>query len=193
MASPSVDAFVAEILGLLTQAAVDRVEPEIDSITLREALRVLIDVPGMEGKLFIPHYWAVYFHDGRGGFGPRDATFLVFFERPQDDPRLPGGKFPERASQLRRLTAAEFNAGLAENTRRHRLGLPPFMFVIKNDDGSPGRVGPASGHPFFVDGMLGFGDSVSSAGGPEMQALDDYVQREIDDLHEEGEARATLG
>lgn len=173
------DDLVRRLLEALGAAAFEKVLPQIGSKTLQAALQLLIEDTELQARLFIPHYWAVYYHDGRGGFGPKDATFLVYFPNPQDDPRLPAGRSPERASELRRLTKAEFYRGLSENTRRRKAGLPPFMLVIKNEDGSPGSVGPAPAHPFFTEGMAGFALEADDLTYP---IVDDYVQRIVDDL-----------
>lgn len=173
------DELVRRLLEALGAAAYEKVLPQIGSSTLQAALQVLIEEQELQVRLFIPHYWAVYYHDGRSGFGPKDATFLVFFPDPKDDPRLIAGRSPERANQLRRLTKAEFYRGLSENTRRRKAGLPPFMLVIQNEDGSPGTVGPAPAHPFFTEGMAGFALEADDITYP---IVDEFVQRIVDDL-----------
>lgn len=111
---------------LLTRART-AVRPLIPSETLREALEVHLDPFEPQGYLEIPHYWAIYVHDGRGPFGPRRAKVLVWFTNPEDDPRLRPP--PVRYAQWRPLTKAEFQHGLQRNAEHRLLGLPPYMIV----------------------------------------------------------------
>jgi len=122
------------------------------STTLADALRPRVFGPG-GGDLYIPHYWARIVHDGRPGMGRKESGVFVWFRNPADDPRLRlfNGKTPERAAAKRRLTGAEYRAGLEAN-RRHReaggseytrpmivtkivrRGMPPSRF-FSNDAG----------------------------------------------------------
>ncbi len=84
----------------LAEEALVRVKAATESRTLREALRVQRSA----GSIFIgvPHYWAVYYHDGRTPAHAPPGKFLIWFPNPQDDPRH-GGQFPVRASEIQRL------------------------------------------------------------------------------------------
>lgn len=152
---PAIRAFTTDLMdSLLLQAAV-LISPKIPSRTLRDALQRRNF--GLKGDLFIPHFWALFVHDGRGPFGPKSARFLVFFQDPNDDPRKPT---PEREASARKLTRGEFDAGIAENRRLQALnptgGPMQHMIVVRNRDGSPGRVGGVRGSFFFTVGAQQF-------------------------------------
>ena len=133
---------IQRILEAVGRDELRRILPRIGSSTLRKALRLIVEANQGRARLFIPHYWAVYYHDGRGGFGPKSARKLVFFDDPRDDPRAPT---PERQAQVRRLTRAEYEEGLRRNALRRAAGFTrPFMYVVSS-------VGPAAGNPFFED------------------------------------------
>lgn len=147
----------------------ERVKPLIGSRTLREAVRLLVDVSEGRAELYIPHYWALYYHDGRKGVRPILAQKLVFFDDPRDDPRLAGG-YPERDFDIRTLTRDEYEAGLEENKRRRDAGLGPFMFVVDS-------TGPAAAHPFFD--QLG-NNAAARADLPFGRGLDEWIQAMVD-------------
>lgn len=131
---------VRNILEDFGQRELALVRKSIGSSTLRAALRLIINESEMRGDLFIPHYWAIWYHDGRGPVQPKTARKLVFFDDPANDPRLKGGR-PVRESQVKRLTKEQYQEGL----RRNRLRPPgsrPFMYVVDS-------VGPAAPRPFF--------------------------------------------
>lgn len=75
------------------------------SRTLRQALRIERDANGF--RLGVPHYWAQFFHDGRGVVNARPGHKLVFYKNPADDPRISSG-YPVRLSDVRKLTKSEF-------------------------------------------------------------------------------------
>lgn len=103
------------------------------SRTLRQALKVERTPTGF--TLVVPHYWAQFFHDGRGPVNARPGHKLVFYKNPADDPRISGG-YPVRLSDVRRLTKAEFY-------RDWRAGK-----LIVAD-----RVGPAGPNEFMGDAL----------------------------------------
>lgn len=117
------------------------VRKSIGSKTLRAAIRLIVDESKERADLFIPHYWAVYYHDGRGAFGPDRARKLVFFDDPKDDPRIKGGR-PVRESDVQRLTKDQYREGLRRNQERAARGGRPFMYVVDS-------VGPSAPRPFF--------------------------------------------
>lgn len=151
-------AFVDSLLRALTRTAARKAKPGIPSNTLRRAVRRVV-IPGTgEGYLYIPHYWALYVHDGRGApLVPRGSRFFVWWRNPRQDPRLPAGKTPERASQIRRLTSQEFKDALktlreakarGEDspviiTRQVNKGTPPSRF-FSNQDGMAGFTAMAN-------------------------------------------------
>ena len=148
----------------------------IGSRTLRAAVTLIVEANIGQARLHIPHYWAEFYHDGRGSMNPRNARKLVFFANPADDPRKPT---PERQASLRKLTRAEYQEGLEKNRARRAQGLPPFMYVVDS-------VGPAAGNPFFDELAEGAARRV----GPSILALfDAEVQREVDDGDFRGESR----
>jgi len=168
MAARTPEEVLDDLLARYGRQELDRVRGLIGSETLRNAARLIVEQG--EALIRIPHYWAVYYHDGRGGFEAPAGRFLVFFADPLDDPRLEGG-YPVRASEFRRLTPDEFQDGLERNQENFELGLGPFMFVLRS-------VGPAGAHPFFdelSDGAAFRMDAVAAA------ELDDYVQEIVDD------------
>ena len=198
---------VEELLRLYGEDELALVRTLIGSSTLRAAARLIVDAQAGTASIFIPHYWAVYYHDGRAGFTAPGGRVLVFFADPDDDPRLEGGYpvraseirrltrdefyadpdddprleggYPVRASEIRRLTRDEFDDGLAENERRAADGAEPFMFVVRS-------VGPAvPGEAFFAQLAIGAAarmDQFASF------MLDSFVQ---DSLDEEGPQKST--
>lgn len=132
---------VGDILRQIGREELLRVRSAIPSRTLRRALRLIVEENQGRARLFIPHYWAVYLHDGRGPVQARGGGKLVFFDDPDDDPRLRGG-YPERASDIRRLSRREYERGLEINRERRARGQRPFMYVVDS-------VGPAAGRPWF--------------------------------------------
>jgi hypothetical protein len=127
------ETFKRRLVGRLAREGMKIARPNIrkgvgsgfGSKTLASALRVNI-YNNETAALYIPHYWAIFVHDGRGGFGPKNQGFYVWFRDPNDDPRLIGGKTPERLYQKRRLTAAEYREGLRRNRRHLDNGGDPY-------------------------------------------------------------------
>jgi hypothetical protein len=160
------DSVMARVLPRAGAAELARIKPTIGSSTLRNAVRVIVDERLGQVRLFIPHYWAEFYHDGRDSVNPLVARKIVYFANPEDDPRAPT---PERAAQRRRLTREEFYDGLAENARRKAAGQPPYMFVVD-------RTGPAPAHPFFD---LAAQTASESVGPIIAEAFDDLVQESL--------------
>lgn len=119
----------------------DLVRRSVGSKTLRAALVLIVDESKQRADLFIPHYWAVWYHDGRGVVRPKTARKLVFFDNANDDPRLRNGR-PVKESQVKRLTRAQYQEGLRRNRERAQRGGRPFMYVVDS-------VGPSRPRPFF--------------------------------------------
>ena len=150
------------IVQRIMRAGAIRVRPQIPSRTLRRALR-RVTVSALEGALFIPHYWAVYVHDGRRGFsasdsglGPVRGTFLIFYRNPSADPRFAGRQTPERAAAVQRLTRAQFRRALEE------FATGSGNVIITR------RVKGVRATPFFSNdpggGMFGFVDQANDVG-----------------------------
>lgn len=118
---------ILEELGSQELARAKRI---IGSRTLKAAVRLIVDENEQRADLFIPHYWAIWYHDGRGRVSPVNARKLVFFDNKNNDPRIRGGRFPETLAQVRRLTREQYREGLRINQERARRGQRPFMFVV---------------------------------------------------------------
>jgi len=120
------------------------------------------------GHLFVNPYWAVYFHDGRGPISKRRGR-LVWFKDRREDPRLRGGRTPDRAKDLRRLTAEQFReARLADK-----------IYVRRS-------VGPVSPTPFFSNtgGMAEFRDDARKIIRDEFDRYVDEILSEFKDGEE---------
>lgn len=164
--------FLRDLLREVLTRAAARARPLIPSKTLRQSLTKVF-VSDTVAKLTIPHYWAIYVHDGRGPITKRSG-FLVWFRDPGDDPRTSGGlQHPVRASEIRRLTKTQFQAGLRANREHLASGGDPFlapMIVTK-------RVKGVTPTPFFSKGMVGF---IDTAGPLMAKRFDNYIQQLID-------------
>lgn len=105
----------------------------------------------------VPHYWAAYFHDGTGAFGPRRRQYLVFWADPlRDDPRV-AGRYPIRYSEWRPLTKEEFAFGLEVNRAlagRHQQFNGPWMFVTKYQQPRPGKHWLQGLNPATITGPM---------------------------------------
>jgi len=112
------------------------------SRTLADNLTVRVSQasPG-RSNVYIPHYWAIFVHDGRGPFGPRSAKWLVWYKNPFEDPRLEDGVRQKRFKDTRRLTKDQFQTDLALGkliiTKRVTESMRPNRF-FDNDDGMRG-------------------------------------------------------
>lgn len=130
------------------------------SKTLRAAIRV---VPQEDGfVLNVPHYWAVFYHDGRGPVVAAPGKKLVYYKNPADDPRIAGG-YPVRLSQVRRLSKAEFYRDL-------RAGK---LVVVDS-------VGPAPPHEFMGDALTAKADPIVAQASD--QACSQAVREALGDL-----------
>jgi len=154
------DGFLQALALRMCREAQRTVERDLESRTLRRALNCRID-PAPPGtaivRLNVPHYWAIYYHDGRGPVRPRRGRFLVYFRSIEDDPRVNGTASPERFSQTKRLR-------LRPETFR-RLVAQGKLLVRTS-------VGPAAGNPFFA-GLTDFSNRVAKITEP---ALSTFVR-----------------
>ncbi len=188
--APAIADFRVDLMFELLTEARTVIRPAIPSKRLARRLAIRIKARGLKGDLFLPQFWAVIHHDGRRGFGPRGAKFLVYFVNPDNDPRNPT---PDRAANQRKLTRGEFQTALAKNDslERSNPGGGPFqhMIIVKTPDGDPARVGPARGS-FFFQGTAArrFEASVDRI---VLRELDAFVSREI--IVEDITASGTLG
>lgn len=143
-----------DLIGKIGRAALRHVGPKINSVTLRRAVRYE-RLSRSRGRLFIPHYWAIYQHDGRGEVGTKSARTLVFFVDPKDDPRLRGG-YPIRMKDIRKLTRDEYIEGQQINQQMYvenpAGGRMQYMVSVK----IVGPTSPYKSYKFFEDGMRMF-------------------------------------
>lgn len=136
MASKDPGQFKRELALLMGERLRLAVRPFIKSKTLRDSIEVqllVVDPAGVSAALVWPHYWAVYYHDGRGPLRPVNGRFLVYFLDPEDDPRFQNG-YPVRESDVKRLELSpeEFKAAIASG-----------KMIVTN------YVGPARGKRFI--------------------------------------------
>lgn len=161
------EAFQRGLLRRLGALAVRRVRPLIVSYkgkpitALQRALRAVL-LSDTLLTLQIPHFWAVYVHDGRSvPFGPQRSTFLIWWKNPHQDPRLAGGSTPERANQLRRLSFKQFRDAL----KKFREEGPQSPVIVVPQVKRPQPPRPS---PFFSNepggGMHGFVNEANKLG-----------------------------
>lgn len=135
MASKDPVQFKKELALLMAERLRVAVKPFIKSETLRDSIEIQLRVDGtmVESALAWPHYWAVYYHDGRGPLRPVNGRYLVYFLDPEDDPRFKNG-YPVRAADVKRLELSpeEFKAAIASG-----------KMIVTN------YVGPARGQKFI--------------------------------------------
>lgn len=122
---------IRDSLIALGRQALAKARARCPSRTLQRALRMEIDEEKQSVRITVPHYWAVFYHDGRGPIQARPGHFLVFYKNLEDDPRLRGG-YPEKRGDIRRLSRTQFYRDL-------RAGK---LIVTRS-------VGPAPGHKFL--------------------------------------------
>lgn len=105
MASPDPTIFKADLAEQIAQKVRTYVKRFIPSKTLKNSIEIRMRFEGsaIGADLVWPHYWAVYYHDGRKALRPKNGKFLVWFVDPQEDPRNAGG-YPVRGSQVRKLS-----------------------------------------------------------------------------------------
>ena len=131
--------------------------PQVPSVTLRKAMDILVNTEAREAYVIIPHYWALYVHDGTRAIWHRPTSrgkrYFIYFGNKKDDPRITGGR-PERLADLRSLTQSEYNKGLRKNRVRRKQGRKPYMYVMKRIK----TPTPKPGAQFFNTsvGMTGF-------------------------------------
>lgn len=106
-------------------------------------------------RLGVPHYWAVYIHQGYGPFltrweagkdplpgQTRRPKWLVWFDNPADDPRLMTG-YPVRETDIVRLTKEQWRAVV------RRIWAGDTTVHIANARSKPPGHPHVPGKPFF--------------------------------------------
>lgn len=115
-----------------------RVRTVLESRTLRESLdcRLNRGTPRTAlARLFVPQYWAIYYHDGRRAITAKKGRLLAFFRSIEDDPRVkPGTASPNRHAKTKRLNLS---------TETFRRLIKQGKLIVTD------RVGPAAPNPFF--------------------------------------------
>ena len=145
--------------------------PNIPSKTLRVALQVVEGQEPGNAAVFIPHYWAVFVHDGRRGFSMRPGAYLVWFRNPANDPRRPGGTTPERLRDMRRRTPQEFQYWMRQNRLADKVGAPRPMIVTR-------AVGPTRPAGFF-DNKKGMAIFIKQAKRIMAEDFDRFVRQQL--------------
>lgn len=156
---PVIDGFVTELLRDIGELGMLYVRPKIPSNTLRRSLELRYELSRDVVRIHVPHYWALYVHEGRGPVYPVQATVLVWFRNRNNDPRLPGGRYPERASEIRHLTREQFKFWLRENRLARARGVPVPMIVVSSVQKGVEPVRFFSNEP--GGGMAGFAQFVN--------------------------------
>lgn len=145
-----------KILQVIADTGLFRIKSVTRSETVKKYLYNRITGKGV--TFIVPHYWIPYYHDGRGGFGPKDQPYLVYYRNPRDDPRIAGG-YPLRRSDTKKLTPSQFREGMRTNYALYRKNPGGGRFqhmVVKGLAGGSKRVGPTRPHktdPFYVNGL----------------------------------------
>lgn len=168
MASSDPLAFKLDLARKMADRLRERVRSLIESRTLQRSLEVRVTVVGKDkigAEIYLPQYWAVYYHDGHGPVTPVNGKFIVYFTSIEDDPRVSGGKdYPVRSSQIRRLRL--------DPTEFRRL-VEEGKLVVKRS------TGPARPHKFFE--RLG-GKSVKAVEGLVRSDFRGHLRARLDDV-----------
>ena len=156
-----------KILKAIGEEGIVHVRPKIVSATTRQPIEALQNALRLRlrsdtrASIVVPHYWALYVHDGRRApVRPRRGSFLIWFKNPKEDPRLNSGVTPERASQLRRLTPSEFKRVLRQWHEDRGAGRPTRVIITRQvNKSTPGVF-------FFLNshGMRGFREKANATG-----------------------------
>lgn len=179
------DRFKRRVGSRLAQAALRKARPSVvrASNTLAKAMTTsVIRLPGanrdVEAKVSIPHYWAVYVHDGRKPFSK--ANYMVWYRNPRLDPRLQGGKTPRRARNIRRLSRQQWLQALRLRQEWIDQGGDVFDAPVVITKQIRRATRP---QPFFDNraggGMVGFVDLAHGIVRPEMSR---HVRASLGDL-----------
>lgn len=101
------DVFLDRTTRILCSLAIAQTRKVLKSRTLRRALTCKVEMLSSHeliARVSVPHYWAVYYHDGRGPIRAKKGKFLVYFRNIEDDPRITGTASPERYADTKRLS-----------------------------------------------------------------------------------------
>ena len=124
----------------LGEEALVRARRACRSKTLQESM-VVIRYSDESVAVFVPHYWAIYYHEGSG---PISGKRMAFFIDKADDPRTAGARsYPVRVSDIKKLTDVWTKEQIKAARKSGKL-----IFTT--------HVGPRGGNPFFEIGLAGF-------------------------------------
>ena len=159
------EALQRQVLRALGREGIKFVKPKIVAKPHDRPVKALQDALRAELRsdthlaIVVPHYWALYVHDGRRApVRAQRGGFLIWFKDPKDDPRLIGGVTPERASQLRHLSAGEFRRIMRERHQDLLDGRDPKVVVTTQVNKS------TAGSYFFTKGMKEFNREANRVG-----------------------------
>ncbi len=124
-------------------------------------------------QVHIPHYWAVFVHDGHDGIQPVRRRFLVYYLDPRRDPRRSGGRSTTPEGE-RSLTKAEFRTLAKQIYDAKKAGRKPPARIVEDS-------GPALGSPFF-DNTRGMAAFESLAKSYIDTRITNYMKRELRNL-----------
>jgi hypothetical protein len=168
------DQTLFNILDKIGRRLLELAEPRVMSVSkmLADSLDYFVEMDVGQTYVEVPHYWALYLHDGRNPFEPRRSRksdgkkiqFLVWFADPKDDPRLAGG-YPVRADDIKQLSQEDFARCLQINTERHAAGQAPFMFMTRF------WPTPTPGTFFFTQGCAPIQDEIPEIIDAEMMKM----------------------
>lgn len=181
-------ALKVRIADRLAEAALVKVRPQIPSQTLQGALSIVgvasSSTDRVERRVSLPHYWAIYVHDGRGPFNMPAGRFMCWFRDKNDDPRLAGG-YPVRVADQRHLTREEFKHFMLLNRvveravygRLRRPGEPQVGPMIVTN-----KIKNRTAASLFFDnsrGMAGFAQEANTIG---EAAFASFIREELKDV-----------
>jgi hypothetical protein len=156
--------FTRDLVSIIGDMAMTKCAGSIPSSQLLQAMR-FVPIDSAHGQIYIPHYWAIYVHDGRGPFGPTKGTYLCWFRNPADDPRLDAGRQVERHANVRHLTPEQWLYWLKMNRVARALGNDPPMIVTRYVSKST----PPTNFFLNTGGMAGLREQVQAEINPLVQ------------------------
>ncbi|RLB78177.1 MAG: hypothetical protein DRH24_14875 [Deltaproteobacteria bacterium] len=137
---------------------------EVRSRTLRRAMAIDESQIGNGViKVYVPHYWARFVHDGTGRVR---GVSMVWFPNPKDDPRLRWGR-PIKRSQVKRLRLSR--------RKFYALKKAGILVWCKNRRA-------IKGNPFFKKAILRSGPAIEKLLGDVSKNLQMEIIRTFDGL-----------
>lgn len=185
MGDPLLDRLTEVFLRAVGDSAKAESTLRMRSRTLQSALVVSTSLSPLRIRLHLPHYWAIYHHEGRDAITFPPGKYMVFFPDIKDDPRVDGGaSYPVTRADRRHLTREQFRYFSAINRHRKAAGQDPIMVVTS-------RVGPAAARPFFREGVRDVFDS-GLASDLASALITHYLESSLNPLHGRGNVVVNL-